>query len=163
MNIASSDVTLYMTLLCICFRYSLCSIGILSSPKIKIIMYFGHHFPLTSHIRGHLLSTWMTPLHLNADIPHVGTQNDIYGLRVAQNTIDGLITKYIPHPSNWLLWLFNYVKSYPRPYIYATRGSYVSVGCCKSRMDVYAGCSYSNSRIIRGLSFLIPADMSLWH
>ena len=23
--------------------------------KIKIVMYFGHRFPLTSHIRGHML------------------------------------------------------------------------------------------------------------
>ena len=73
-----------MTFLCICFRYSLYSIRFLSSPKIKIIMYFDHLFPLTSHIRGNLLSTWMAPLHLSANISHVGTQKDIYGLRVAQ-------------------------------------------------------------------------------
>ena len=30
-----------------------------------------------------LLSTWMAPLHLSADINYVGTQKDIYGLRVA--------------------------------------------------------------------------------
>ena len=42
--------------------------------KIKIVMYFGHLFPLTSHIRGHLLSSKMALLHLSADIHHVGTQ-----------------------------------------------------------------------------------------
>ena len=61
-------MTLYMTLLCICFRYYLCSIGFLSSPKIKIIMYFGHRFPMTSHIREHLLSTQMALLRPTADI-----------------------------------------------------------------------------------------------
>ena len=61
---------LYMTLLSICFRYYLCSIGFLISPKIKIIMYFGHRFPLTSHIRGHLLSTQMALLRPSADIPY---------------------------------------------------------------------------------------------
>ena len=45
-------MTLYMTVLCICFKYYLCSIGFPSSLKIKIIIYFGHCFPLTSHIRG---------------------------------------------------------------------------------------------------------------
>ena len=58
---------LYMTLLCICFKYYLCSIGHLSSPKIMIIVYFSHRFPLTSHIRGHLLSTQMALLHPSAD------------------------------------------------------------------------------------------------
>ena len=47
-----------------------------------------------------VLSAWMAPLRLSADIPHVGTQKDIYGLRVSQNTIDGLIMNYIHHPSN---------------------------------------------------------------
>ena len=44
--------------------------------KIMIIMYFGHCFPLTSHIKGHLLSTKMALLHLSADISRVGTQKD---------------------------------------------------------------------------------------
>ena len=51
--------------------------------KIMIIMYFGHRFPLTSHIRGHLLSTQMALLHLSVNISYVGTQKDIYGLKVA--------------------------------------------------------------------------------
>ena len=83
LNIASSDMTLYMTLLCICFGYYLCSIGFLSPLKINIIMYFGHRFPLTSHIREHLLSTQMALLHPSADISYVGAQKDIYGLKVA--------------------------------------------------------------------------------
>ena len=44
--------------------------------KIMIIMYFGHRFPLTSHIRGHLLSAKMALLRPSADIPYVGTQKD---------------------------------------------------------------------------------------
>ena len=53
--------------------------------KIMIIMYFGHHFPLTSHIRGHLLSTQMALLRLSADIPYVGTQKNILGLKFSKS------------------------------------------------------------------------------
>ena len=53
-----------------------------------IIMYFGHRFPLTSHIRGHLLSTKMALLHPSTDIPHVGTQKDNLDWS-GLNTIDG--------------------------------------------------------------------------
>ena len=42
--------------------------------KKMIIMYFGHRFPLTSFIRGHLLSTQRALLRLSADILYVGTQ-----------------------------------------------------------------------------------------
>ena len=52
--------------------------------KIMIIMYFGHHFPRTSHIRGHLLSTQMALLRPSADILYVGTQKDILGLKFAK-------------------------------------------------------------------------------
>ena len=52
--------------------------------KIIIIMYFGHCFPLTSHIRGYLLSTQMALLCLSADIPYVGTQKDTLGLKFAK-------------------------------------------------------------------------------
>ena len=51
--------------------------------KIKIIMYFGHCFPLNSHIRGHLLSTQMALLRPSAEISYVSTQKDMYGLKVA--------------------------------------------------------------------------------
>ena len=44
--------------------------------KIKNIMYFGNRFPLTSHIRGHLLSAKMALLRSSTDIHHVGTQKD---------------------------------------------------------------------------------------
>ena len=47
-----------------------------------------------------LLSTWMAPLRPSAEIPHVVTQKDIYGLRIAQNTIDRLIINYIHRPSS---------------------------------------------------------------
>ena len=49
--------------------------------KIMIIMYFCHHFPLNSHIRGHLLSSQMALLRPSADILHVGTQKDKLGLK----------------------------------------------------------------------------------
>ena len=52
--------------------------------KIMIIMYFGHCFPPTSHIRGHLLSTQMALLRPSADILYVGTQKDILGLKFAK-------------------------------------------------------------------------------
>ena len=127
MNIASLDVTLYMTLLCICFRYSLCSIGFMSSPKMMIIMYFSHRFPLISHIRGHLLSILMEPFRPSADIPHVGTQKDIYGLRFSHNTIDWITT--IHSSSIQLVTLpFYYVELYLRLFIYTTHASFTSVG-----------------------------------
>ena len=42
-------------------------------------MYFDHRFPLTSHIRGHLLLTQIELLHLSAHIIYVGTQKDKHG------------------------------------------------------------------------------------
>ena len=44
---------------------------------------FRHRFPLTSHIRGHLLSTQMTLLCPSDDTLYVGTQKDTYGLKVS--------------------------------------------------------------------------------
>ena len=82
-------MTLYMTLLCICFRYYLFSIGLLISPKIMIIMYFGHHFPLTSHIRGHLLSTQMALLHSSANNSLCWYTKGHFRIEICQNTIDG--------------------------------------------------------------------------
>ena len=58
------------------------------------------------------LSIQMALLRPSADISYVGTQKDIYGLKVAQNTIDGLIMNYIHHPSSWLFLPFFYVKLY---------------------------------------------------
>ena len=52
--------------------------------KIIIMMYFDHHFPLTSHIRGHLLSIQMPLLHPSADIIYVGTQKEKLGLKFAK-------------------------------------------------------------------------------
>ena len=49
--------------------------------KINIVMYLVHRFPLTSHIRGHLLSAKMALLHSSIGIPHVGTQKDKFGLK----------------------------------------------------------------------------------
>ena len=82
-------MTLYMTLLCICFRYYLCSIGLLTSPKIMIIMYFSHYFPLTSHIRGHLLSTQMALLHPSADNSLCWYTKGHFRIEVFQNATNG--------------------------------------------------------------------------
>ena len=49
--------------------------------KINIIMYFGHCFPMTSPIRGRLLSTQMALLRSSADILYVGMEKDILGLK----------------------------------------------------------------------------------
>ena len=42
----------------------------------------------------------MAPLRPSADIPHVGTQKDIYGFRFAQKTIDELLVNGIHYPSS---------------------------------------------------------------
>ena len=81
----------------------------------------------------------MAPLHPSANIHYVGTQKDIYGLRVAQNTIDGLIMNYISHPSNWLFLPFKYVKSCTRLFLYATHVLYTSVYYYISHTDLYVG------------------------
>ena len=52
--------------------------------KIMIIMCFGHRFHMTSHIRGHLLSTQMALLRPSVDIPYVGTQKDTLGLNFSK-------------------------------------------------------------------------------
>ena len=51
-------------------------------------MYFGHRFPLTLHIRGHLLSCKLELRYLSTGTQCVGTQNDKMD-RSDQNTIDG--------------------------------------------------------------------------
>ena len=44
---------------------------------------FRPSLPLTSHIRGHLLSTQMALLRPSADTAFVGTQKESYGLKVS--------------------------------------------------------------------------------
>ena len=55
--------------------------------KIKIIMYFSHCFPLTSHIRWHLLLAKMALLYPSANIHHIDTKKDNLDWS-GQNTID---------------------------------------------------------------------------
>ena len=81
----------------------------------------------------------MAPLCPSADIHYVSTQKDIYGLRVAKNTIYGIIMNYIYHPSSWLFLPFKYVKSCMQLFLYATRVLYASVGYCISRTYLYVG------------------------
>ena len=45
-------------------------------PRLNTVMYFGHRFPLISHIRGHLLSCKMALLHPSIDIQYVETQKE---------------------------------------------------------------------------------------
>ena len=95
-----------MTLLCICFRYYLCSIGLLSSPKIMIIMYFGHRFPLTSHIRGHLLSTQNGTSPSKCRLSICWYTKGHYRIEVFLNTIDGHDMRCI-YPSTSLPFYFS--------------------------------------------------------
>ena len=44
--------------------------------KINIVMYFSHCFPLTSHIRGHILSCKMALLRPSTDTQCVNTKKD---------------------------------------------------------------------------------------
>ena len=152
-------MTLYMTLLCICFRYYLCSIGLLSSPKIKIIIYFGHRFPLTSHIRGHLLSAKMALLHLTADIPHVVTQKDKFGLKW-------------PKHYRWAWPLIHYLQT---SFVYFYYGFWVAyatmcIATCISYASIcIATCVYlhkfplRNSCIIHDFPILIPTYTLIQH
>ena len=57
-------------------------------------MYFIHCFPLTSHIRGDLLSCKMELLHLSTYIQYVWTKKDKLDWSI-QNTIDGHDCSYI--------------------------------------------------------------------
>ena len=93
----------------------------------------------------------MEPLRPSADIPHVGTQKDIYGLRFAHNTIDWLTIQYIPPPSIWLLFHFAmlsgirdspYMKvaNHSRVFLIASREwMYLRVSLIASR-ESFAGC-----------------------
>ena len=81
---ASSDMILYMAFDMYLFQVLPLLPWTSEFSKIIIIMYFNHRFPLTSHIRGHLLSTQMALLRSSANIPYVGTQKDILGLKFAK-------------------------------------------------------------------------------
>ena len=87
----------------------------------------------------------MAPLCLSADIRYVGTQKDIYGLRVAQNTIDGHIMNYIYHPTSWLFLPLN-MSSVVRA------SSYMQLACC-TRVSVIASrvqiCTWVTLRATR--------------
>ena len=103
----------------------------------------------------------MAPLRPSADIPHVGTQKDTYGLRLPIFTIHWLMMKYIPYTFSWLLCQFCHVELYSRLSILTTRASFPSLPCSKSRILVFAGCAYTESRVIRRLLYYIPANVPL--
>ena len=73
---ASLDMILYMTFDMYLFQVLPLLPWTSEFSKIMIIMYFSHFFPLTSHIRGHLLSAKKAPLYPSANIPHVCTQKE---------------------------------------------------------------------------------------
>ena len=58
-----------------------------------------------------VLYTWMAPLCPSADIPHVGTQKDIYGLRLPVFIIPWLMMKYIVYMPSWLLCYFEILSA----------------------------------------------------
>ena len=76
-----------LTSICL-FQVLLCSLYSESS-KLKIVMYFGYPYPLTSHIKGHLLYLKMELLCLSNDTKCVVTQKDIMD-RSIPNFIRGL-------------------------------------------------------------------------
>ena len=56
---------------------------------------------------------------------------------------------------------FNHVEMYSRLSYYTTHASFVSLGCYRSCILVFVGCSYAKPRIIHGLLYYIPANVSL--
>ena len=140
--------------------------------KMMITMYFGHRFPLTSHIRGHLLSTQMALLRLSADIPYVGTQKDILGLKLAKTlwmamTWDAFTLEPSFHiiflSVDWCTWLsplkLAYLHDYSRwqlaycTWLSPLHPAYRSVRRFPLR----------DSRVIRGLLILIVTYISIRH
>ena len=103
----------------------------------------------------------MSPLRLSADIPHVSTQKDTYGLRLAyfhytlaHDEMHSLYTQLITLP-------FIHVEMYLRLSLLTTRESFASILHSKSRIHVFVGCAYTESRVIRGLLYYIPANVPL--
>ena len=85
----------------------------------------------------------MVLLHLSADISYAGTQKDIYGLKVAQNTIDEHVMKYIHYPSSFPFLPFN-----------------MSIDVCAfayMQLAYIRDFSYSMSRTVREYLSLRPA------
>ena len=106
--------------------------------KIMIIMYFSYHFPLTSHIRGHLLSTQMELLHLSADNSLCWYTKGHFRIEFFLNTIDGHDMRCI-YPSTSLLHYFSKcVLAYATILVENSRTvrDYLH---CNLRTDLYAG------------------------
>ena len=122
--------------------------------KIMIIMYLCHCFPLTSHIRGHLLSAKMALLRLSVDIPHVGIQKeslDWSGL----NTIDGRDLWCIFLRTALYIFIIDFglhmrlseLQLVCHTWVFALQPTYTCI--CEFPL--------SNSRVIRKFPILIPA------
>ena len=71
-----------------------------------IIMYFSHHFPLTSHIRGHMLSTQMALLHPSANNSLCWYTKGHFRIEVFLNNINGHDMRCI-YPSTSLPFYFS--------------------------------------------------------
>ena len=121
--------------------------------KIMIKMYFGHHFPLTSHIMGHLLSTKMA-------LPHVGTQKDNLDWS-SLNTIDG--------HELWCIFLRPVLYIYIRNFWLHTRLCALQITCHIQVFELQPMyiCIHefplNNSCVIHDLPILIPAYTLIIH
>ena len=102
--------------------------------KIMIIMYFGHRFPLTSHIRGHMLSTQMALLCPSADITHVGTQKDKLGLKWPKHY--RCAWHLIHYPKTNLIYFYSDFWVAYATICIATRVSYASI-CIATRIYLH--------------------------
>ena len=96
-----------------------------------IIIYFGHRFPQTSHIRGHLLSTQMALLHPSADTSYVGTQRTLMDWRFpkhyrwAWHEIHSLSNQLSILPLYMLISICDYLHSNSRTYATISKASHV--------------------------------------
>ena len=145
-----------MTSLCICFRYSLCSIGFMSSPKIKYYNVFWPSFP------SNLTHQGASAIHLNGTSPSKCRHSLCWHTK-GHLWIEGCLKHYRwayyeLHLSSiqLVIFTFRYVKSCTQLFIYATCVLYASIGCCISRTDLYTGYPQSNSCVIHEFPVLIP-------
>ena len=162
-----------MTLLCICFRYYLCSIRFLSSPKINIIMYFSHSFPLTSHIRG---ICYQPKWHFSVQVPTLhllAHKRTFMDWRLSKTLYMGMLWNTLTIHPDFHFYLFicqllYMTLSISNPRTYATFSYSISrivrEYChCISHTDLYAGFPYSNSCVIRRWPVSILAYAFIWH
>ena len=137
-----------MTLICL-FQVLLYDLDIESLHGKIFVMYFGHFFPLTSHIRGHLLYYETTLLHPSTDTKYVSAQKenvDWSGL----NTIDG-------HDLWWIflrLDLYIFIMNF---------GLHMRLCALQPAYTCIREFPLSNSHVIREFRILIPVYTLIQH